>query len=793
MLFNIATQRYDERPSGTVMFFDWHWLGRHRALLAILFAIIATTGAVQSGLAQRTDEQFRLIRENVLDRSASGQIHLVEIDAKSIAALNSWPWKRHIHGEIVDRLSEAGADVIAFDIDFSATSSLQADHAFGAAIERSNAVVVLPTFIQSSSHDSSVMIENIPIKILRDNAFLASVNVRPDRDGTIRNMEFGTVTAGVARPTMAAFLAETSGDIASKFRIDTSIDPSTIPRYSAVDVIKGKVAPGSLEGKTIFIGATAIELGDRYPMSRHGVQPGVVIQALAAETLLQGDFAVWDYSIALVFAMLAGTAMLSRPTFWRSMLIGGAAIAALPVMPLLPEFLGVGTIDVGPPFYALSAVTLVIGIAHILGRFNYLSLVDAETKLSNRKAIALDLANDDVEYLVVMDIVNFDESIALMNDRAKMSLLDDVVRTLTLGSGATGIYRLGQNRFGWLSKSTDITSLTDSIEGIQAIFASRISVEHENVLVETCFGIAHVPQTDTVIVLQNAILAARQAKTIGTRWFLFSNDLSDRNDYVQKVLGDLDSAIESDDIYLLMQPKWSLRQQRVAGVEALIRWNHRTLGPIAPGEFIPVLEQHNQMAKLTLYIARRCGAVAGLWHKECRDVSVALNISAPLLNDSAFTAALMEQMKTLGEAIKLITFEITESAAITDDETLAASLNMFRAIGVKISIDDYGTGQSTLSYLQKLPADEIKIDQSFIRNLLNSKSDQILVRSTIELGHELGLAVVAEGVEDEATMALLSQYGCDQVQGWHIGRPTSLANIVRQIDDAIERPMLAAG
>ena len=134
-------------------------------------------------------------------------------------------------------------------------------------------------------------------------------------------------------------------------------------------------------------------------------------------------------------------------------------------------------------------------------------------------------------------------------------------------------------------------------------------------------------------------------------------------------------------------------------------------------------------------------------------------------------------MQSLGDAKRHITFEVTESAAVTDDKAIIAALEAFRAMGLKISIDDYGTGQSTLSYLQKLPADEIKIDQSFVRNILTNRSDQILVRSTIELGHELGLVVVAEGVEDKATMALLTSYHCDIIQGWHIGRPMPLDEI----------------
>lgn len=776
----LAKREHRKSPARSISYFDWHWLGRSRALIGIFLGIIAAIATVQSGLAHRTDEQFRIIRESLLERPATGKIHLLEIDAKSIAALSSWPWKRHIHGKIVDKLNQAGAETIAFDVDFSSPSSLLEDRSFGHAIERSSATVVLPTFIQHSTTNGSAVAENIPIAVLREHAFLASVNVHPDADGTIRNIEYGTVTDGVARPTMAAVLAHANGDIGHRFRINTSIDPASLPRHSVIDLLNDELPPGSLKGKSVFIGATAIELGDRYPMSRHGVQPGVVIQALAAETLMQGStFVTLDYALSLVFALIAGAVIISRIRIEAALIVGGIAMTGLLAAPLLIELSGFGTINIASALYGLSAIVFVVAVAYIFGRFNYIRLVDIETGLPNRRSMTLELTNSHAEYVVVMEIENFDEFSAILDENARLSLLDSVIRTLALGSAGATIFRIGQHRFGWLSALEDVAFLTETIEGIQAVLAFSASSERENVVIDTSFGIARAVSSDKSTQIQNAILAARQATVMGTRWSIFTEDMSDRNGYIQKVLSGLDDAIELDDIYLLLQPKWSIRQQRIAGVEALVRWNHATLGPISPSEFIPILEQHHQMAKLTLEIARRCGQIALAWQKEGRDASVALNISAPLLSDPRFTTSLADQLQSLGPAVRQLTFEITESATVTDDESIIASLERYRANGVKISIDDYGTGQSTLSYLQKLPADEIKIDQSFVRNLLTSRSDQILVRSTIELGHELGLSVVAEGVEDEATMALLASYNVDMIQGWHIGRPMSFQEVTK--------------
>lgn len=781
-MFSIKAKRQQCEPAtNAVAFFDWHWLGRHRIVTALVLGICAAIAATQSGLAFRTDEKFRTVREAWLDRPASGQIHILEIDSKSIDALDSWPWKRSIHGDIVDKLSQAGAETIAFDVDFSSPSSAAEDSAFGEAIARSEATVILPTFVQKTTTQGMEISENLPIDVLRDNAFLASVNVYADRDGSIRSMEYGTVTEGMARPTMAAVLANASGDIGENFRIDTSIDPSTLPRHSVIDLLSDKLPQGALTGKSVFIGATAIELGDRYPMIGHGVQPGVVIQALAAETLMHRQaFITLDYSISLVIALIVAAAMLRCRRLRIATTTAATGITILLATPLALEFLEIGTIDIASAFYSIVAAGAILVTARILGKFNYIRLVDAETGLPNERSMILDLAAKP-NHVIVMEIQNFSEFAAILDDRTRLSLLTSITTTLAIGSDGANIHRLGQNRFGWLSSSQHVTLLTEAIEGLQAILTSRVVAETNNVLINASFGIAAVTRTDSSADINNAGLAARQAAITGTRWTVFTEDMGDRNGYIQQVLTGLDDALASDDIYLLLQPKWSIRHQQVVGAEALVRWNHGTLGPISPAEFIPVLEQHNQMATLTLEIARRCGWIASSWHKEGRDVSVALNISAPLLCDFKFTTALTQEMQSLGPAKRQITFEVTESAAVTDEKALVTALEGFRAMGLKISIDDYGTGQSTLSYLQKLPADEIKIDQSFVRNILTNKSDQILVRSTIELGHELGLVVVAEGVEDEATMALLASYKCDVIQGWHIGRPMPLDKITAMI------------
>jgi diguanylate cyclase len=257
----------------------------------------------------------------------------------------------------------------------------------------------------------------------------------------------------------------------------------------------------------------------------------------------------------------------------------------------------------------------------------------------------------------------------------------------------------------------------------------------------------------------------------GHHWTLHNDQVTDKADLGQILLADVDGALDRGDIFVVFQPKWQFAQERIAGAEALVRWRHATLGPIGPDQFIPVLEQSGRLEQLTLHVFDRSIEQMRRWADAGLDMDVAINISAPLFADVAFVSILKARITNCGTLASQITLEITESATIASPEQTVKALESIRALGAKISIDDYGTGQSTLSYLKTFPADEIKIDQSFVTRMLASNNDQILVRSTIELAHQLGFKVVAEGIEERDCFDRLAEYGCDTGQGWHIGKP----------------------
>ncbi len=267
---------------------------------------------------------------------------------------------------------------------------------------------------------------------------------------------------------------------------------------------------------------------------------------------------------------------------------------------------------------------------------------------------------------------------------------------------------------------------------------------------------------------EEALVDARQGDVDVLR------DLSDptaRND-PGLLMRELPDAIESGQIFLQYQPKVRVRQQRVASAEALVRWRHPTRGLILPGDFIEAAERANIIGDLTLWTIRRVivdqRAIAAAGY----DIPIFINISGMLLSDPGFVRDACALVREGGAKVG---FEITETAVIRDPESAIANLKTFAEIGVPLAIDDYGAGLSSLAYLKRLPASELKIDKLFVTQLTSSNRDPLIVRSTIDLAHALDMEVTAEGVETPAALALLGVMGCDMVQGYLISRPVEFA------------------
>ena len=284
--------------------------------------------------------------------------------------------------------------------------------------------------------------------------------------------------------------------------------------------------------------------------------------------------------------------------------------------------------------------------------------------------------------------------------------------------------------------------------------------------------------------LRHADTAMYAAKDSGVPSTVYTAALDRGRAERLSLAADLRAALDHDEIQVAYQPKLDLTFDAVTSVEALVRWTHPTLGPLAPDVFIPLAESTGLIEQLTRVVLQRALRDCRAWNDDGLDVAVAVNVSARNINDPALPDAVAAALVAAGLPAAKLILEITESSIMGDPELTIPTLRRLAAIGITLSLDDFGTGYSSLAYLHRLPVREVKIDRSFVMGLASgggadSTASDVLVRSIIGLGASLGLRVVAEGVETAQVLEQLRSLGCDLAQGFHIGRPMGSADLVR--------------
>ncbi len=302
--------------------------------------------------------------------------------------------------------------------------------------------------------------------------------------------------------------------------------------------------------------------------------------------------------------------------------------------------------------------------------------------------------------------------------------------------------------------------------------------------VEASIGIACYPRhgADQGLLLQHADVAMYVAKQARGTYAVYDADSDVSSLSRITLLNDLRRALEEDELVLYYQPKEELNDGTVRSVEALLRWHHPDRGVVGPNDFVPIAEQTGLISALTERVLRLALKQARVWKDEGRDISVSVNLSARNLMDAQLPSLVEALLKQEGVEPHRLEVEVTETSAMADPARAAGVLGELSRLGVAIAVDDYGTGYSSLSYLRSLPIGTLKIDRSFVTRMLHDEGNAVIVKSTIELAHNLGLKVVAEGVEDADTYEALVSLGCHVVQGYYLSRPLPAADVIALLD-----------
>lgn len=344
------------------------------------------------------------------------------------------------------------------------------------------------------------------------------------------------------------------------------------------------------------------------------------------------------------------------------------------------------------------------------------------------------------------------------------------------------VARLGGDEFGiLLDGATDLAAAATAAWKIQGACEPDFVIDDEVIHVSASIGIALFPEhgRTTADLLRRADLAMYNAKRSGSSHAVYETAQEKAVAHQLALMSELRECVARDELVVHYQPEIDLVTRTITGVEALVRWRHPKHGLLLPASFLPDVERTALIAPVTRWVLNEALRQRQLWRSAGVDLTMAVNISARALlgatRDLPETVA--ELTETWGTAPDRLTLELTESALI--EAAAPGVLAQLHNMGERISIDDYGTGYSSLAYLQHLPIDEIKVDQSVVVNLASVSSDAVIVRSTIDLAHNLGLRVVADGVEDEVTLDMLIDAGCDSAQGYLFSRALDAGELTR--------------
>lgn len=555
------------------------------------------------------------------------------------------------------------------------------------------------------------------------------------------------------------------------------------------------------------------------------------VGVLVADTLFQAsayvpvldEHVLWLDLPWLVAYVVWGTAAL-HPTMadhghprsvTESLTLGRVALLAvavcmLPGTILVESALGLPMHTTAVSFAAVALIVLVMLrmfdlVRHLHGqarRLEVIAATDPRSGLENRRSLAEHLTrrldDDEPTTLLVVGVDRLREINDTLGERAGTELVRAIADRLVASTAPDGVVaRTDAESFGVLLPLVADDATRRRAHDVRDRLAESLTLSEITITVDVAVGVAGAPEDATTAddLLDRAGVALVAAREQPGRVARYAGDMDRDGVTASRLMTELVRAIEHDELVLHFQPQVSLCAGRVLGVEALVRWQHPEHGLLPPVAFVPAAERTGLIRLLTLHVLDRAVAQAAAWRADGLNLTVSVNLSARDLLDPSFVEQVRACLARHAMPASSLELELTETTAMLDPTRSVQVLGELDRMGVTISVDDYGTGYSSLAYLQRLPLRRLKIDRSFVADLAAGGASTAIVRSTIELARHLGLDVVAEGVEDAPTLLALQALGCFAAQGYGIGRPVPAERVAAEVAEIERRTpeVLAAG
>lgn len=590
-------------------------------------------------------------------------------------------------------------------------------------------------------------------------------------------------------------------------RLRASPRPSVAQIEPAVPIVLGLHGLGScvftavpLWPAWVYVGVVALGVAGlqgwdsmRARQIRAVLLIGVTLALTVIEPLLVPSMLQWYYGVVAVYplVMWGSAAWLIGP-------LAGACYVAQVMSGSVPVPMGVAVLRAGV-LTALGLATWSAGVAYRAAasaaeggrrdaeeagsRLLHAATHDELTGLANRRLLHEELTTtgDAPLALLLLDLDRFQEVNDTLGHRCGDELLTQVGARLTgaVGTGGT-VVRLGGDEFAVLLQGADEPRAAVVAAELRDALQEPFVVEQVLIAVDASVGVALRPAhtRDSEQLLQLADVAMYDAKGAGRGCSVYHPEMSRQTADALTLLAELRGAVGRSELVLEYQPKVRAGDRALVGLEALVRWDHPARGRIMPDAFIPLAERSGVIRLLTAWVLDTSIAQCRSWRQQGIDVSVSVNLSARDLDQEDLAQSVAACLERHGLEPTALELEVTESFLMADLTRAKEQLLALHSLGVRLAIDDFGTGMSSLSYLKNLPVDVLKIDKAFVSGMLADQVDTRIVRGIVDLAGSLGLETVAEGVEDEDTLAHLAAIGCGFAQGYVISRPLPVADVV---------------
>ncbi|MBK6411930.1 EAL domain-containing protein [Sphingopyxis sp.] len=730
----------------------------------IALALLLSVMVGVSGAGELPDRMISMATSRLAARAVSGETVIVALDDKTLQAIGNQDFDIKHHMALVRAIDASPAKRLFIDFSYGRRVTDREFPEFAAAVRDMGNRIVLA--VPSASFEgTTATTPQWPDPRLGIQAPRGFIGWEYEF-WQVWKVPLAVHAEGRTLPSFAALLANRPLDEPSKFALDLSYDPDTITQYSAIDVLTGKLDPQLLRGKDVIFAPASTASPDQHYLPGHDKVHGAYIHLIAGEALKRGQPVDVGWLAALAFTFIAMVAALAwQRGRWHVMSALGLT-AGLIVVKVVGS-LSLITIHVGAACFLIAAMSANVS------RTRRRSSAQRENPISglpNFEALRTQ-ASFGSATVVAAKVVNFEDLAAFIPGDGIGKLVEQVTRRLQLASQGTTLHHDLDGTFAWLVPYYQHSQIEGQLAGLAALFNAPLTIGELRVDVAIAFGVNDEFEGSNAQRLAAALVAAERAIRTRALWTKYVPRQKDDAGWQLSFHSQLEDALTGGDIWVAFQPQYAIATGKLVGVEALARWTHPTRGPIPPDEFIVQAEKSQDIYRLTLFVMDQAiRSAAQLFERGLR-INMSVNLSAALLDHSDLVGTIRVMLTAHHLPPEILTIEITETAQIENSRQARQTLAQLRRTGIRLSIDDYGTGQSNLEYLTEIEADEIKIDKRFVMTMRDSQRNLEVVKSTIDLAHRLGAVAVAEGIEDADTMALLGQLGCDVGQGYHLGKP----------------------